>query len=184
MADFNSVFIKALVAHISEGIPALAQVNEEWPTPNIMMKMPSAAVTTQRCVLVPYQSSREVVGAVDEDDNTASVLRTIGHHDVQFQIDLWARSKPERATLSEAITDIINYASTPLGLRLSLPGYENQIANVLITERRYADGSNTPQSQEWRSVFTCVATCPAVRRSTDNVITSTETQFDTPKSID
>ncbi len=184
MADFNATLTKALAQYIGDNMPTLQQVLDEWPTANIMMKLPAVSVTTLRSVMVPYQTARAVVGEVDLDENTASVLYQVGHHDATLQIDVWAKSKPERATLSDLLSDIINKDIIPAGLRLTLAGYENRVADVLITEKKYADGTSTAQTQEWRTIFTVVATCAAVRRSTEFVITSSETVFDTPKTIE
>lgn len=186
MADYNITLVKALASHIAAGVAALQQVTEEWPTPNVMLKLPAVSITTVRTSIIPYQTAKQIVGTVDETDPeniNASVLHVVGHFDTELQIDVWAKSKPERATLSDSIRDIMNPSLTPAGLRLTLSAYENQVADILITEQRYADGQGNAQTQEWRTVFKAVATCPMVRRTTENVITSTETVFDTPSEI-
>lgn len=181
--EFTRSVISALVTHLQAQIAGVGAVYPDWPNKNENIVFPAVSVLAreprfQRCS--PYLHRQ---GTVDEDTNQAVNEYVIGAYTLPVQVDIWARSKKERATFVDRFIAAVQPV-TPVGLVLTLADYYSLKANTTMLGYRWLDDEKTPSTQEWRCVVEMEIDCKAIRTTTDYIITQEpELVFSTPNEI-
>ena len=104
-------------------------------------------------------------------DNKAEMKWAVGIYDFSIQLDIWARNKEERDDLFDATFNALNPDITPMGLRLVMEEYFDQLIEYVYTGHDLGGSEQRSESDEWRVTMTLLATCKAVRTRTEFIIT-------------
>lgn len=167
--------MNALATYLGAQVPELVQIVQEFPTENIQLKMPSCAVThddgAQFQNEMPYQLS--ATDPVDASHPAIVVVWIVGQWDYKVQLDIWARSVPERDTLFRKVFKALNPNINPMGLSLALADYYGLFARFDVDTFSHVDGEQSSQRGEWRTRISLLASLKEALQENTFAITQT-----------
>lgn len=185
MTEYVKAVVDAFAGAISTGIPALSgKVLSEWPNRNDQLTIPCAAVLMVEpgfTGCAPYLIESGVVDAVT---NTATNRYVVGQYDSRIQVDVWAKNKPERAAICQALFNLI-HGIRATGYNIQLSSYFDRWACFSMESGpKFSQDEQAATRQEWRAMFMFEVGCNAVREGVDYMITEEpELLFSLPINI-
>ena len=181
MSDICSQVAKGLAAAFS-GLNFTA-IYDEWPNHNETMALPALSIN---CTNARFKrsSNPEQLTQGSVVDNIATSTYFIGDYDLNVQLDIWARYKPERATLYRELFDLLQAPLDGSGLIISLPNYFSQKVALTEVGHRLPDSPELSSRQEWRATLEFEASVNAVVSRDEYIMTEVpEITFTTPNQI-
>lgn len=170
MADFVKAAVDALASHVSSNIGELEDVYTEWPNMNEELALPSISILSQPSSFAKCTPYLEEKGSVSNHQATDQYV--IGQYDISLQVDIWAKYKPERASIYQKFFDLF-HADLEGGMNLKLTDYFDQWCSFTQVGYRFPDGPESATRQEWRAIIDIEATCKAIVERDDYIITET-----------
>lgn len=158
----------ALAAYLKANCPSITQVLTEWPSANVPLQMPSLSILTTARDIENY--SPELVSTDEVTDTSVTSLYSVGQQEFDLQIDIWARSKPERARLFDEFFRAMNPDTEVNGLRLQMADYFDSYSQFLVTKCNYQDAQLPAQTQEWRAIVTAKASAGIILTRTEFIM--------------
>lgn len=187
MAEFTSrVVVKGLIANLKANMPALKQAYDDWPNPNQKLEFPSCSIFSGPMAftpVMPYVTSKGAKITTGADTDKYPVRRVMGRWDFKLTIDLWADSKPSRATIENQLITAFNLNPDVAGIRIQLTDYYNEWVSFIIDRFSYPDSQEGSQRSEWRSKIEVLGTCRQVHEKNEFLIGTIENTLATPAEI-
>jgi len=170
--------VRQLGLALRDKMPELAQVLEDWPGANEVLKYPCVSIQGSApsfTPCAPYFWKRTEANEI----NRASVLWVNGQYEFELQLDLWARSKSERHSLFENLQRAFASQFPVNGLSLELSDYFGVYARYDITGSQYQDTEESAQRREWRAIVSVTAHCHSIHEKVENIIAVAEVHTET-----
>lgn len=174
--SITEIVSKRLGQYLVEEIQDYRDYYAEFPQASRDFRTPSVSVvvaTSDFAPTTPYPCLP--IEPTDIVNNKAEYKWAVGTYDFSIQLDIWARNKEERDDLFDATLNALNPDITPMGLRLEMEEYFDQLIEYVYTGHSLGDSEQRSQEDEWRVTVTLLATCKAVRTRTEFIITDTPT---------
>jgi hypothetical protein len=187
MADFPSrAMLKGLITHLKANMASLQEAYDDFPNPNQKLKMPCLSIAGRSPVfnpMMPYVTHKGAQITSGADEDKYPVRRCMGTFDFSFQLDLWARSKPERALLETELMLAFSKNTSAHGISLQLSDYFNEWVRFDIEGFNYPDAEPAAQRGEWRTIVTVLGHCRFIVEKNEFLIETIENNLETPGSI-
>lgn len=174
--SITEVVPEVLGEYLKGELTALREFYPEFPQANRNFKMPSVSIITSSNdfrPIDPYPCVPVVPAQIE--NNKANYRWAVGIYDIAIQLDLWARNKEERDDLFDAMFNVLNPDIKPMGLRLVMEKYFNQIVQFDYIGHTLGTTEEQSQTDEWRVTMRLLATCKAVRLRREFIITDLPT---------
>jgi hypothetical protein len=116
------------------------QCFEEQPDDPTLLKFPSVAVLPGRGVHDNWR-----LGPVDLVDDTrdkygrGTALADLGEYVEPLMLEAWGNNPAERRSVLAGVEAVVRLGQRSSALRLSLPGYFDQVATFALNESQYVD---------------------------------------------
>lgn len=171
---------KKLGQYLLDEVSGLKEYYDEFPAPNMTLKMPSVSIHAVapefRPQAVPYRQKDPIVPNTTpgQDQTPQHTNWVVGFYDTKLQLDIWAGNKEERDDLYDAVFNALNPKISPMGLTLKMDEYFDQLCDYLYVSHVYSDSEERSQRDEWRATLTILATCNVIRTRKEFVIETTD----------
>lgn len=151
------VSVDAFAKFIEKCLPEVAQVIQDFPTPNQQLKYPTITVTHSEKPGFTNEMPYEHCLSGDASKAATTVVWITGQWDYSLQLDIWARSVPERDAVFQRLFNALNAQINPMGLSIKLEDYFGLYGRFEIDGFSHADGEQQSQRGEWRTKVSILA---------------------------
>lgn len=179
--SITEIVATRLGEHLLSSISSLKDFYPEWPSPNIRLDLPAVTIfnpTPDFQNLSPYPKALPDLGA--PVNSQSDIEWVVGLWNFSLQVDLWTKNKESRDDLFDQLFNALNPEIQPMGLRLTMPKYFNQICDYLYIGHTLGDSESASQTGEWRISLNVEASCKAIRLRKEFIIET----FQTPAEIE
>jgi hypothetical protein len=176
--------VRQLVSYLGGVLPSI-QVRSHFPDPNEKLTFPSIVVRgvgAPRFLADVAGANVSEVGTVE--NNRAGVEYQVGNYEWTLKVDFWTANKSDREALYEKLFEVLNPEIDPMGLTLTLDEYFGQKCHYALENYSHGDSQESSQRLEWRGMLDLVATCRAIRKRNEFIVTQVEVQVETPDNIE
>jgi len=184
----SEIIPKRLGEYLLGAVTALKDFNDEFPTANVELRLPSVSIFANSPLnFVPQANSVPVTQPVSivpatlpgENQKKPVVRWMVGQYDGTIQLDLWAGDKEERDDLTDALFNALNPTIKPMGLTLQMDEYFDVLCDYLYVSHNFEDTDVSSQTGEWRTKFEILVTCKAVREREEFIIEDSQLDLET-----
>lgn len=182
-ASVTQALIKALSIHLQATVKGLANVYDDWPAANEVMKYPSVSIFSGTPAFqnglpyVVYKSSSP------DANNRYTVRKCVGSYEIKLQLDLWLATKFERHRMQELMFRALNPNGDFMGINLQLTDYYGEWAHLHMDSFQVLASEAEAQRREWRIKFSVIADVKAILESSVYLMQNIENNLETPELI-
>lgn len=187
--DVPDIAVETLAQFIEKNICELT-VRREWPYANQQLKYPSLTISTGNPKRTPLMPEQIAITAPDFQ-NKVVATEIVAEWDDTFQLDLWTRTKEERAIYTNKLIALFNSQEMgediqgidqPDGLSLPLVNYFGEIARYDLDTFKCVDDEQAAERQERREKITVLINCREIRQRTYYAMVTIQAGVNTAKS--